>query len=264
MAFIQKKLDQYNDWYSQLKEQGASFTVQETSYTRRIKTGKNQILFSDSPINPIELKLINLIRSSANTFEAPTLEEAPPQIEFYKYYDFSDKISFDGVKIDLSEAYWRTAINIGLVTPEIQAYFIENKKRIGTDKMVKMARLRALGALATKKNLKVFEDGILMDEQIIVNEPHRQLYLYICEQVAEVMHELACEFMEHVRYYYWDCIFLESTVDIDTIQNRIKSLGYESKVEGKGRFEVIKGSYMCYLEDKKTGVRYPVKKSDLV
>ena len=264
MAFIQKKVDQYHEWYKQLKEQKATFTCQETSYTKRIKTGKNQVLFSDSPINPIELKLMNMIRSSANEFDVPEMEEAPTQIEFYKFYDFKNTPSFEGVKIDLTQAYWQAAINLGLVTPDIQAFFIENRKRIGDEKMIKMARLRALGSLATKKTVKTYEEGVLMDEKLIVNEPHRQLYLYICEKVAEVMHDIACEFMEHVRYYYWDCVFLENTVDIESVQKRINDLGYESKIEGEGNYSIIKEQYMNWLWDKHNGVKYPIRKSDLI
>jgi hypothetical protein len=264
MSFIQKKVDEFHAWYTQLKEQGATFTSQETSYTKRIKIGKNQVLFSDSPINPIELKMMNMVRTSASEFEEPEMLESEPEIDFYKFYDFDEVASFDGVKIDLSQAYWQAAINIGLVTPEIQAFFIENQKAIGDEKMIKMARLRALGSLATKKTVKEFKDGVLIDEKLVYNRAHRELYLYICERVAEVMHDLACEFMQHVRYYYWDCIFLENTVDIKEVQEKIIEMGYNSKVEGKGNYEVIKDSYMSYLYDRQNDVKYPIKNSDLI
>lgn len=264
MALVRKSLNKYGEFYRQLKDSGATFSVIETSYTKRIKKGKNTIIFADSPINPIELKLMNLIRSSADTFEVPTMEENAPQIAFYKFFDYHEQKKFNGVKIDLNEAYWQTAINIGLVTPEIQFYFVDNKDRLGNDKAVKMARLRSLGALATKRTIKYVEDGILMDETLEVNEPHRQLYLYICEQVAEVMHDLACEFMDKVIYYYWDCIFLDASVDVDEVNKRIVDMGYRAKLEGQGEYEVIKGNHISYLHDLSKDVKYPIKNSDLI
>lgn len=264
MSLIRKPLKVYGEFYRQLKDKKATFEVKETSYTKRIKIGKNTIMFADTPMNPIELKLINLIRSSANTFDVPELEENTPQIAFYKFYDIHEEKEFKGVKIDLNEAYWQTAINLGVVTPAIQFYFTENQEKLGSEKSIKMARLRSLGALATKRTIKSVENGILIDETLDVNEQHRQLYLYICEQVAEVMHNVACEFMQHVKYYYWDCIFLDDKVDIKEVNKKIIELGYRSKLEGQGDYKIIKGQYMSYLHDVAKNVRYPIRNSDLI
>lgn len=264
MSLLRYKLNEYGSVYKQLRNSKATFQVMETSYTRRIKKGKNTILFSDNAMNPIELKLINQIRNSANDFEVPTLEEKPAQIAFYKFFDVRPENTFKGVKIDLNQAYWQSAINIGLVTPEIQFYFEDNKDKLGGDKGVKMARLRSLGALATKKTVKTIEKGELVNEELIVNEAHRQLYLYICERVADVMNELSYEFIEHVIYYYWDCIFLDDRVDIDAVNAKVKELGYDSKLEGQGEYRIFKGSHVSYLEDVDKGVKYPILNSDIV
>lgn len=262
--YRQKKLEEFGAIQSQLIQLGANFKVTETSYTKRIKKGKSLIMFSDNPMNPVELKLINKIRSSADTFEQAEMDEAPPPIEFYKFYDTKNEKQFEGIKIDLSQAYWQAAINLGLVTPEIQAYFLANQSKLGDKKAVKMARLRALGALATKKVIREYKDGVLMDESLKVNEAHRQLYLYICEQVADVMQNLAIEFIENVIYYYWDCIFLDDKVDLDQVMKRVDQLGYDCHIEGKGRYSINKQGAFYYLHDHESDVKYPIKKEHII
>jgi len=229
-----------------------------------MKIGGKTIIFSDNAMNPIELKLIQQIRSSADTFQIPTMEEKAPQIDFYHYYDTRPHESIKGIKIDLNQAYWQQAINIGLVTPEIQYYFVEHSDELGDEKTVKMARLRSLGALATKKTIQVFQDGEIVKESLEVNEPHRQLYLYLCEKVAEVMHTISCEFIEHVIYYYWDCIFLDDRVSLDAVNKRIQELGFDSKVEGQGEYRVVKGETVSYLHDIDKGIKYPINNEHII
>lgn len=264
MSAIRFKLSDFTSVYRQLKEQKRSFEVFETSYTRRIKIDKKTLLFSDKAMTPVELKMIQQIRKSADTFEAPTLEEKAPQIAFYKYFDTKPETTFKGIKIDLNQAYWQSAINMGLITPKIQYYFEDNKESLGGEKNVKMARLRSLGALATKKTVKQVCKGELIDEELVYNKAHRELYLYICEQVANVMHELAFHFMEHVIYYYWDCIFLSDKVNIEQVNKKIIELGFDSKLEGQGEYQIFKGQHVSYLLDVDKNVKYPILESDLI
>ena len=280
MSLIRLPLTDYGKFVKQLINKGSSFKVIETSYTKRIKVGKNTILFADKPITPPELKLIQQIRQSADEFEVATMTEGKPQIDFYKFYDFQNHKKINGVKIDLNQAYWQAATNIGLITPEIQYYFEECKSELVSyyadefdpekdlqrqkKTVIKLARLRTLGALATRKTLRTYEGGELVEESTETNEPHRQLYLYLCEQVAEVMSAIAYEFSRHVIYYYWDCIFLSSNVDTEKVNQRIKELGYNSKIDGQGEFNIIKGQHVSYLHDLSKDIKYPIMNTDLI
>ncbi len=271
MSLIRLSLNDYSDFIKQLSKKNKDFSVIETSYTKRIKIAKNTVLFSDSPISPIELKLIQKIRTNADLFEHSEILEGRPQIDFYKFYDFRDNNKINGIKIDLNQAYWQAASNLGLITPEIQYYFEDSKAKLAKyykaanpDKCIKLARLRTLGALATKKVVKSYKNGKLDSEKLVINEPHRQLYLYLCEKVAEVMSELAYEFHRFVIYYYWDCIFLSEDVNLKEVNNKIKSLGYNSKIDGQGEFEVIKGSYVSYLHDLTKNIKYPIMNDHLI
>jgi len=253
------KLIQYASFKKQLLELGQDFSVKATSYTKQVKVGKKKYMFADKPTSFQQLKLINLSRTDGLKYlkKKKFKKIISKDIPFYQFNDiFEGNTIIKGYKIDLTSAYWVMAINEGIISKKTDDFFKECK-------LDKHARLKALGSYATKKHIQNYENGKMTLEKVeIWNEDLRQLYLYICEKVTEIMQVISNRFKTQSFYYYWDCLFFNDSVDPYKVQAHLKKLGFGSTVETTD-FAVIKGKYLSKLIDINKKIEYPIKRTEV-
>lgn len=264
------KLKNFDNFKRQLIQQQLDFFISSTSYTKTITVKKKKFLFTDEPTSPIQLKLINLSREDGLKFlNSNSYEPVESQdIKFYQYTDsYKNQQVIKGYKIDLTSAYWVEAMNLGIISPKTNAYYLEYcqiQDNEGNMILDKKSRLKALGSFATKKHIQTYEKGKMVSELVQpFNEDLRSLYLYICEKVSKVMQIVSDRYRKQSIYYYWDCLFFSENIDPQEVRNLLKRLGFNSTVE-KSEFAILKGKYLSKLIDVNKKIEYPIKRTDLI
>lgn len=235
------KLDNIDTYKEKIKD-FAQVKVEKTKYSIRFQFPKSSIMLNEKGEQDFRhFKLMNKCKNDAerylkgenNPFKAPIDE-----ILWYatnEYEELPRGVYEPILKIDLNQAYWQKAIQLGIVSKETnQAFLDANFKDLKTAKEVKaarkMLRLRALGSLATLKTIQLYESGKLVDEYPECNIGTRNLYLSICEQVANDIQEVVGTVGG--MYYYWDCIFVKVADNKEKkIVQKILEQGYKCTVD---------------------------------
>ena len=150
-----------------------------------------------------EIRYKRLLKNKQSVIVEHTNYSTQYKIGKWSYLDTSEDlptdISVPILKVDLNEAYWRKAIQLGIISQETEQAFLDHKFETKKDR--KYCRLKALGALATIKRVKAYKyglpdliyvdkNGIKTNEKLKVNMPLRELYMAICEQVSNDMKHL--------------------------------------------------------------------------
>ena len=125
--------------------------------------------------------------------------------------------------IDLSAAYLTTAKNMGLLSPQTYARFFEqetNKKKRARLKKIKffrghngevykhskLARLIALGSLATDKKIELWKGGEIVSQSREYNETNANIFYTIAAETGKKMAEIM---EKHGGFFtYVDCVFV--------------------------------------------------------
>ena len=126
-------------------------------------------------------------------------------------------------EVDIDQAYWETAYQLGIVSDEI--YVKGSKGNIS-----KKARLTALGSLAKKKYNYHFKGDKLLDT-IIEKEPLLEnLWFTVCKRVSDVMHKVIAELGSDFIFYWVDGIYFKNTPEnVSKAMSIFIDSGYNSK-----------------------------------
>ncbi len=270
------KYDKFDneDRYKRILQNKENAVVEHTNYSTLYKFGKKRFILNEKGEQDVfAFHLLNKTRNDAVRYlkqENPPLKERKTDI-VWSYLDTEQdlphEVSVPILKVDLNEAYWRKAIQLGIVSQETEQAFLDHKFETKKDR--KYCRLKALGALATIKRVKAYKFGepdlIYTDkygrktnETLKVNAPLRELYLAVCESVSDDMQNLMMN-IEGCMYYYWDCLFIKESDNKQDkmVRQMVQELGYNCTVE-KDEAEVLdygdRQVFICL----KTGIEYPV------
>lgn len=250
------KIKDSDQYIKKLISNKDNFILEQTKYTRKIKKEDGtSIIFNEDGFEDIYvLSLINSVRNDAKKYKF-TKQEEEELIQYYKLY--LDPQGYDIIKVDLSSAYWVGAIQKGLISEKTDNLFhkiYDNKKR----EIGKSARLKALGSLATRKSIRTYEKGKLINETVNI-EATRDIYMSINREIDMLMRKAANEFDKSV-YYYWDCLFIAKENSDDLVQY-FKEQGYGSTKSNEivTTVETIfNNKYLVTTDDKK----YIIRKED--
>lgn len=126
-------------------------------------------------------------------------------------------------EVDIDQAYWETAFQLGMITEVIYA---EGRK----GKISKKCRLTALGSLARKKYKYTYKGDKLIDS-IVESEPLLEnLWFTICKRVSDVMNEVIEAIGKEFIFYWVDGIYMHNTPDnVSKAMNVFLNWGYQSK-----------------------------------
>lgn len=206
----------------------ADFTYERTSYTRKIKYDSHTIIFNqEGRMDDRILSLINKVRKDANKYMAENNTKVADSKIFFLDL-FSIPKSEDIItKVDITSAYWKQSVMSGIVSAETDAFLNETFKDY-TAKKIKEARLKALGSLATRKEVETYSEGKVVDWEII-EQPTKGLYMNICRNIDQLMRKCRIQ-VDQCIFYYWDCMFVPKGFSQQVI-DFFRDKGFECKSE---------------------------------
>lgn len=218
----------FQEEFNNLVNRKQDFEYIRTSYTKKLKTKSRNIIFNpDGTGDDRILSLINKVRNDAKKF----ISSNPDYVQKSQIYflDMFEIPKEDEVicKVDLTSAYWKKAILEGIISEKTNEYFNQTFSD-KTGKELKSIRLKALGLLATRKEVETFLKGKSVDWQI-EEQPTKLLYMQICRHIDNLMRQCRAE-IEGCVFYYWDCMFVKKQFSQDVI-NFFQSKDFECKTE---------------------------------
>ena len=257
--------DNYQTYIGKLNRRKQAFKIMSTRYSKVVVTDDKRLIFNATGERDSQtLKLINMVRSDVKKYiENNDIEQYnSADVAWYYYNDVYGNLKLKGdvLKIDLTAAYWTHAINIGVISDKTEAYFeaadLDKKEK-------KYLRLKALGSLATVKRVSEWKDGkeVSRDEKIDI--ANRNVYLKICDYVAETLKEIT---VLYGIYSYWDCVFVQdddnAAFKLEQIEHFFNVKGFKFTVE-KDSYEIVKSRLNPYIKTTKVDF-YPIKADDII
>lgn len=195
----------FQEEFNKLVRRKQDFEYTRTSYTKKLRTKSSNIIFNpygsgDDRI----LSLINKVRNNSKQYLLNLYEIPKDKIYFLDIFDIpkEDEII---MKVDLTSAYWKQALMDEIISQDTNNYFNETFSD-KTGKELKSIRLKALGSLATRKEIELFEKGESTHWEI-KEQPTKHLYMDICRKIDKVMRGCRQE-VDGCIFYYWDCMFV--------------------------------------------------------
>lgn len=219
-----RKIEHFSSYLQRLIIDKESFELAETNFTKKIITNNGAIVFNEEgKQDNLMLQLISKVRIDAAGFE---IKKDFNEKEGIKWFDLTERPpELLVAKVDVKSAYWETALKLGVVSEQTDLYL---KKSFTDEKLMKQARLKALGSLATKKKFTLYEKGKSIDIKIDIRET-KKTYMYVCHTVDKLM-EFATENIPGAFYYYWDCVFVADKLSCEVV-DMFKSRNYGNKTE---------------------------------
>ncbi len=254
-----KHLCQFDRIFRQLKEEEKTFELRRTQYSKEIRVDNTKIFFNNTGKNDLSsLGLIMKVRSDGNKFINNPEWKDVSHIDFFNMINvpqLDDVLS----KVDIKGAYWNYALMSGVISEETNKYLNERYKG-HSYKYIKGIKLKSLGSLATRKKIIHYIKGKPdWDNEKIISQPTRNIYMNICNGIDEIMKKASKE-IEGCVYYYWDCIFLKKQFEKQAVEF-FRDHKYEVGL-GQTRLEYVKIGNYGYLitHDSKKPIMYMTKK----
>lgn len=243
----------------ELCRQKETFEVRSTSYTQTIKLPNYDIVFNEKgKFDVRSLKLINKVRRDGKTWCERGGTTRSGYIDFFKMLriPIQDKVIH---KIDIQAAYWTHARQIDLISKETNQYYLDLFEGVPA-KEAKMARLKALGSLATKKYSINYIDGVpdYKNESVKV-QPTKSVYMEVCRSIDETMKECAYN-IDQCYYYYHDCMFVGEDFSDEVVQY-FKDKDYNVTIQ-QTKLEYVSKGEVNYIRSVTDDIQYMVRKED--
>lgn len=251
----------FDEEFKKLIRTKSDFEYIKTSFTKKLKTSRHTIIFNnDGTGDDMLLSLINKVRNDAKKYLEKNIEKLQStQHERIYFVDMFELPKHDEiiVKVDLTSAYWRFAVQEGIISEETNAFFNTTfDDRTGKEK--KEVRLKALGALATRKEIETYKSGVSVDWEPVEQET-KILYMFICRSIDNVMRECKHE-CNGCIFYYWDCMFVRKEYEKDVI-NFFAKKQFECKSE-ETRLYYDEIGTRAYFTSEVDGKMYMVERED--
>jgi hypothetical protein len=154
--------------------------------------------------------LFGMVRKDAKAFiKSGKLLKLPKKYPTNEYNDNFDKFGEKLTGTDLNHAYWRIALNLGIIS--------KNTYVRGLDDEFKTLRLAALSTLGKGKDYFVIKDGKVTNELIKIGADDKMdsLYKAIRYTCYEYMQIIKKMLGQDFVCYKTDCVYY-----VDTIENR--------------------------------------------
>lgn len=158
-------------------------------------------------------------------------------------------ILYDLIEIDIDEAYWKTAYKLGVLSDElytmeglrekIEEYRLENKwLKEDTEKLLKRARLVALGSLAKKTVHYEFRGHQMLRAFTEHKYETENIWFTVCKRVSDLMLEIMSQLGSECIFFWVDGIYVRNTPEnVSQVENIIHRYGYNSKKKPIHRIE---------------------------
>jgi len=221
-------IEYFQEEFQRAKDTKQSFIYERTTYTRKIKYKNYSLIFNqEGKMDDRILSLINKVRKDAMKYiELNNIQLPDSRIFFLDMFNIpkSDDII---TKVDITKAYWKQGLMDGVISQDTDDFLNETFTDY-TEKALKGVRLKALGSLATRKEIESYENGRVVDWEI-KEQPTKQIYMNICSSIDQMMRKCRTE-VDQCIFYYWDCMFVKKSHSKQVI-DFFKSKDFECKSE---------------------------------
>jgi hypothetical protein len=185
---------------------------------------------SSKPMSSLEPTELGFVKRVKNHVKKHRVHEKfidnfyyPSDINYVstKNYEPGTKIS-NVIEIDIDEAYWKTAFNLGVIDDELY-----NEGSKANQNLSKIARLIALGSLAKQEDVYYFKGMRLMKEETKRSELTENIWYSICKKVSDVMSEAEKIANDNFLMFWVDGIYIKNEPDtVDKIKSLFTDNGY--------------------------------------
>jgi len=161
-------------------------------------------------------------------------------------------------EIDVNGAYWTVARKLGYISEKIYQKGIEINEK-GENKIPKMIRLIALGALARKRTVREFTKEKGYTSLPLDYDPELGgVFFHISKHLGELMLQCIDEIGEDPFFFFWVDALMIHTSAKWAVTNFFQNAGYEVKEKPYAKIEIteVKGQKVgiCY---EKSGRKKP-------
>lgn len=168
-----------------------------------------------------------------------------------KYFDYAIpkstlKYSSDLYEVDINQAYWSTALKLGLIDNTIY------KKGL---KIQKKTRLAALGSLAKRTKVYEFDGRTVKFKREIDNPLTEHLWFKICQKLGNAMFDAKKSAKSDFIFYWVDGIYVRGLDAVVNVQDALEKLGYQHKVREVTSIELNRDKKELIVIDEIDGKR---------
>lgn len=190
------------------KEKNKNYKMIQTSSSLQFISENERFVFAKSYLGHGAMNIIRNLKIDVykNLNEGKfKLREATP-----KYF------TYNPVKVDNKEGFFYPVTEIDLNSAYLQSAYFQNiiseKQFKILGKVHKKIRLRALGSLATKKTISIFENGDLIENKTTQSEEGLNIWKMICKGTDEMIEMLIYENERKNFIFYWfDNLFIHNS-----------------------------------------------------
>lgn len=164
----------------------------------------------------------------------------PGLIKYVETKEYPEGTLFNDVyEVDLDEAYWKTALNEGIISKELYdegcKFKFENLDKEETA-YKKKVRLIALGSLAKQKSYYEFSGKKIIRRDPIKSVLTENVWYTIVKKVSDIMTSAQKIAGNDFLMFWVDGIYIKGHENVEKIQDYFHSKGYESKVKKIHKF----------------------------
>lgn len=134
------------------------------------------------------------------------------QVSYFRFSELENGLNYDVVEIDLNKAYWYAALNHKIIS---KATFLEGMQ---VDKMV---RLVALGSIASKKDISIYDGKKYTQLPPEMSKQGRSMFFKISKEIDELMTSIFLD-VDDVLFYWCDAFFIKKQ-SASYIKKRLKA-----------------------------------------
>lgn len=168
-------------------------------------------------------------------------------VNYFRWNNISLGVHYDIIEIDINNAYWNTALKMGVIS--------EKTYEKGLNEMTKIDRLVSLGSLATIVNVYQYNPDKKAFEirEPRVNEFTRNIFFNIAKNVGDIINSIFEKAGKNNIVFYWvDALFCR-TYSTSFVENEFEKLGIEFKkkvIQSCNVYQKGKEKKVCLLEIK--------------
>lgn len=189
-----------------LQKSKIPFNVSFTNNSTTIDLVNEKIRYFLAPdfLKKSELNFIGRVKKTAVNCGKPEIGISANNIQYFRFNNFKQIKNL--IEIDVNSAYWQLAHQLGYVDDKL---FQEG---VNSEKISKMARLVALGSLATKKKVFQFDGSNFHYIGYKFNSVTRSYFFHVSYELDKIMNEIFSEIGEKALFYWFDAFFVSADV----------------------------------------------------
>lgn len=216
-AFIHIKNQSAYKRQKYLENMGANFLLSETGSSQLLVHRNLKYFYANSIIKRKYMYLFQDIKRHVKSqlekhdIDLSEVENSKPL--YFKFRDINleagEVVQFDNVcQYDVNKAYYTVARNMNIISEEYYKKYLALPKHL---------RLILIGALATKKTIKTFENGKLVEKTLKEDAVLRAVFKKIVLHTDKVLLQISKAIGEDFLYYWVDGITTKDSKKVEQV-----------------------------------------------